>query len=37
MAIADGLRAIGGFTEEELAEPKLQEVVHCAEIWSFTH
>ena len=37
MTIADGLRAVGGFTEEELAEPGLQEVVHCAEIWNLVH
>jgi hypothetical protein len=37
MSIADGLRAVGGFTEEELAEPGLQTIVHCAEIWTFVH
>lgn len=37
MTIADGLRAVGGFTDEELANTKLEEIVHCAEIWSFVH
>jgi hypothetical protein len=37
MTIADGLRAVGGFTEEELANTKFQEIVHSAEIWSFVH
>jgi hypothetical protein len=37
MTIADGLRAVGGCTEEELADPKLQVIVDCAEIWSFLH
>jgi hypothetical protein len=37
MTIADGLRAVGGFTEEELSEAKMQTVVHSAEIWSFVH
>jgi hypothetical protein len=37
MSIADGLRAVGGFTEEELAEPGMQTIVDCAEIWTFLH
>jgi hypothetical protein len=37
MSIADGLRAVGGCTEEELADPRLQELVHGAEIWSLVH
>jgi hypothetical protein len=37
MTLAEGLRAVGGFTEEELAEQGLQELAHCAEIWSFVH
>jgi hypothetical protein len=37
MSIADGLRAVGGFTEEELSEPRLKEIVHCAEIWTLVH
>lgn len=37
MTIADGLRAVGGFSEEELAEPNLKTLVHCAGIWSFVH
>jgi hypothetical protein len=37
MTIADGLRAIGGFTEEELAEPQMQKIVDCADIWTFVH
>ena len=37
MTIANGLRAVGGFTEGELDDPKMQTIVHCAEIWSFVH
>jgi hypothetical protein len=37
MTNADGLRAVGGCTEEELADPKPQVIVDCAEIWSFVH
>jgi hypothetical protein len=37
MTLAEGLRAVGGFTEEELSEAKMQTVVHSAEIWSFVH
>jgi hypothetical protein len=37
MSIADGLRAVGGFTEEELADPKMQHVVGPATIWTFVH
>jgi hypothetical protein len=37
MSIGDGLRAVGGFTDEELADPRMQTVVDCAEIWSFLH
>jgi hypothetical protein len=37
MTIADGLKAVGGFTDEELTDPKMQTVVHCAEIWTLVH
>lgn len=37
MTIAEGLRAVGGFTEEQSAHPKLQTVSHCAEIWTLVH
>jgi hypothetical protein len=37
MPIADGLRAVGGCTEEELADPKMQTIVDCAEIWTLVH
>jgi hypothetical protein len=30
MTIADGSRSVGGFTEEELADPSLKTIVHCA-------
>jgi hypothetical protein len=29
MTIADGLRSVGGFTEEEFADPSLKTIVHC--------
>ncbi len=37
MSIADGLRAVGGCTEEELASPELQQIADCAEIWTLVH
>jgi hypothetical protein len=37
MTLAEGLRAVGGFTEEELSDAKMQTIVHSAEIWSFVH
>ena len=38
MTLGEGLRVVGDFTEEELAEPKMQEIVpHCAEIWTLMH
>jgi hypothetical protein len=37
MTVADGLRAVGGCTEEELADPKLQVIVDWAEIWTLVH
>jgi hypothetical protein len=37
MSICDGLRAVGGFTEEELESPDFQQVVDSAEIWTFVH
>ena len=37
MTLGEGLRAVGGFTEDELADPSLKTIVDCAEIWSFVH
>ncbi len=37
MTIADGLRTVGGFTEEELADPKAQHIVDPATIWTLVH
>jgi hypothetical protein len=37
MTIGDGLRVLGGFTEEELVDPKMQHVVDPSDIWTFVH